>query len=760
MRRLSDGYPAGESVLSDGLLKQGSKAYIALTVSLCVLMMMAGAVFSPRNAQGAARYSWYLAEGYTAPGFQEYICIGNPGTTACGVEVTFLYNRTASKKTSVTVPARSRSTIHVNSAAGTGVEVSALLTSARNDLAVERAQYFIYGGEYIGSHVVRAARAPVTTWYFAEGYTGPGFDQYVCVLNTNASTAGLTFRFHTPAGEVVRTGTVPANRRATFKVNDLLGCGIESSLKLEADRPVVAERPVYFDYLGVGEHHWKGGHCVMGSPAPSTSFYFAEGTTRPGFEEWITIQNPNRFPITVMGNYQFGPGQGSCLTKSYTVNPCCRFTFFVPDEVGLDKDVSLRLYSSGRFLAERPLYYSFAHEPYAFSGGNCTIGAQAAASNHFLAEGHTGPYFEEWLCIQNPSSKTSTVSVEYLTQERGPLPPVTVAVRGNSRMTILVNEQAGPDLSLATAVRVKSGPSVVVERPIYVDDAGNPAGRGDADQPPAPAPDEPPIKPPDASGKPLHGFCFSPYLTSWSVTGSQIASLMDKMTPYCGWIRTFGSEGDWDLMPEMARARGLRMAAGAYIWSDLTANQKEVDQLVAQVRRGVVDVALVGDEMLENKALSEDQMVSYLRKVRATGVPTSTSQSYWAWPNTPRVVAECDFLTANIYPYWSEVSISKAIANLDSCYQQVKNVAQGKKVVVETGWPTAGPARGQAVASPENAARYLSEFVSWARANGVEYFYFEAFDESWKDEGGCGAHWGIWGTDGKMKPAYSSVLKP
>ena len=49
---------------------------------------------------------------------------------------------------------------------------------------------------------------------------------------------------------------------------------------------------MYFDYMGTGAHHWAGGRDTIGATAPSFNWYFAEGYTGEGFEEWICIQNP------------------------------------------------------------------------------------------------------------------------------------------------------------------------------------------------------------------------------------------------------------------------------------------------------------------------------------------------------------------------------------------------------------------------------------------------------------------------------------
>jgi exo-beta-1,3-glucanase (GH17 family) len=280
---------------------------------------------------------------------------------------------------------------------------------------------------------------------------------------------------------------------------------------------------------------------------------------------------------------------------------------------------------------------------------------------------------------------------------------------------------------------------------------------------PTPTPDPtPPPTPPPAPPAPIvmHGMCFSPYLTSWSVTSSQMSGLLDKIKPYSEWIRTFGSEGDWDTMLNLAKTKGFKVAAGADIWDKQTSNQNEVTKLISQVNSGKVDQAVVGDEMLENDALTQDQMIGFLRQVRATGVPTSTSQSAYFWLQTPRIIAECDFLTMNIYPFWDRVSIDNAISDVDTQYRQLQAVAGGKKIIVETGWPTAGQTNGQAVPSSANGARYLKDFMNWAKTKNVDYYYFEAFDESWKVEGGCGPHWGLWGTDANLKPEYSAVLNP
>ncbi len=414
-------------------------------------------------------FTFYFAEGYTGTGFQEYLSIGNPTAAQADATITYMFKEGGTQSQAISIPANSRATVDVNNAVGAGRDVSAKVESEQQ-IVVERPMYFNYQSKWTGGHDVVGATAPAYTWYFAEGYTGTGFDEWVCVLNPGSTAAALTLRFQTQeAGEkVIDKLSVPANSRQTFKANDLLGGkAYQTSLTLTSTQPVVAERPIYFDYTGTGNWHWNGGHCVMGTTNPASSYYFAEGTTRLGFEEWLTLQNPGLSDLTVNAVYQLGPGQGDPVTKSYPLPAASRQTVFVPKEVGTDKDVSVYLSCSSAFLAERPMYFNYGFGSLHATGGHCVIGAPEAGKDWFLAEGFTGSNFNEWLCLQNPGDTDATCEVTYYTQEAGALPVKQVTIPAKTRKTIMVNEDAGPNYQLSARVRVTSGPSIVVERPMY-----------------------------------------------------------------------------------------------------------------------------------------------------------------------------------------------------------------------------------------------------------------------------------------------------
>ncbi len=205
------------------------------------------------------------------------------------------------------------------------------------------------------------------TWYFAEGYTGGGFDQWLTLLNPNASSqvAHITYMFRDGTSRH-RHKAVGAQSRVTIDVNSVIGEDKEFSLKIEAAEPIVAERPMYFNYKG----NWSGGHDTIGATSTSSTWYFAEGYTGRGFEEWLTLQNPNGDTVNATVTYMFRGGGTQVQTLALAANS--RETIDVNSAVGPDKDVSIKVESSQPIVAERPMYFGYRGS---WGDGHNTIGA-------------------------------------------------------------------------------------------------------------------------------------------------------------------------------------------------------------------------------------------------------------------------------------------------------------------------------------------------------------------------------------------------
>lgn len=268
----------------------------------------------------------------------------------------------------------------------------------------------------------------------------------------------------------------------------------------------------------------------------------------------------------------------------------------------------------------------------------------------------------------------------------------------------------------------------------------------------------------------LIGLDFSPYMDGQDpgqgpqVSEEQIRERLTIIQPYTQWVRSFSCSHGLEKIGQIAHEMNLKVAAGAWLSKDLSQNNQEVECLIKVAQEGFVDLAVVGSEVLLRKDLTENQLIGYIdqvKKLAPANVPVTTADVYSTFLEHPNVVSAVDVLFANIYPYWEGIGIDYSIAYIDYRYRQLAAIADGKLVIVsEAGWPSCRNQIGNAVPSPENASYHFLNFVSWARANNVTYFYFEAFDETWKAlyEGPQGACWGIWDKDGIMKPGMQAIF--
>lgn len=268
----------------------------------------------------------------------------------------------------------------------------------------------------------------------------------------------------------------------------------------------------------------------------------------------------------------------------------------------------------------------------------------------------------------------------------------------------------------------------------------------------------------------VFGLNFSPYMDGqdpgegFQVEEDQLRMRMKIIAPFTEWIRTYGSTNGLEISGLIAHSLGLKAALGAWISSDLVANEEEIERLINAGELGEADMLIVGSEVLRRGDISEEELINYINRVKQeiNDTPVSYADTYYVLLEHKAVIDAVDVVLANYYPYWDGIKVENAVAAIHFHHQELQEAAVGKRVIVsETGWPDGGNAIGGAIASPENASFYFLDFVSWANANDVEYFYFEAFDESWKAayEGPQGACWGVWDKFGKMKPGMGAVFK-
>jgi glucan 1,3-beta-glucosidase len=258
----------------------------------------------------------------------------------------------------------------------------------------------------------------------------------------------------------------------------------------------------------------------------------------------------------------------------------------------------------------------------------------------------------------------------------------------------------------------------------------------------------------------IHGLSFSPYLEGQGPgTVLQAAQIRDRLgiiEPYVDWVRTFSCKEGNELTPAIAAENGLKTMVGVWLDEDRDKNETELANAIEIARAGHANILAVGNEVLLRGELSEDELLEYIHRAKhaVPGVPVGYVDAYFKFVDHPRVTAACDVLLANCYPFWEGCPAEHALLYMKDMYRRVLKVADGKPVIIsETGWPNIGTATGGAEPSYRNAIKYFIDAFQWAEEDGVEIFYFSAFDEAWKvaSEGDVGAYWGLWDKDGAPK---------
>ena len=258
----------------------------------------------------------------------------------------------------------------------------------------------------------------------------------------------------------------------------------------------------------------------------------------------------------------------------------------------------------------------------------------------------------------------------------------------------------------------------------------------------------------------MHGLCFSPYEEGQEpgdlISEAQIRRKLEVILPYTEWIRTFSCTDGNEKIPKIAKEYGLKTLVGAWLGDDSEVNEQEIEGLITLSKAGFVDVAAVGNEVMYRGDLEEDELITFINRVKneIPNIPVGYVDAYYEFSDRPKITEVCDVILANCYPYWEGCSLEYSLVYMKQMYQQALNAGKGKKVIItETGWPSKGTSLEGAHPSYDNALRYFINAQKWSKDDAIEMFYFSSFDESWKvgSEGDVGAYWGLWDKDENLK---------
>lgn len=167
-----------------------------------------------------------------------------------------------------------------------------------------------------------------------------------------------------------------------------------------------------------------------------------------------------------------------------------------------------------------------------------------------------------------------------------------------------------------------------------------------------------------------------------------------------------------------------------------------------------------GAKILTANIADTRNMLSGLNLTKNLLVGNSDAGSYFS----TEVLEAVDYGLSNVHAWFANTTIQDASPWVMKFFQET-NVQPASLLpnkptmyIAETGWPSASSDisnanNGASDASVANLQTFLDTFVCQANQAGVGYFYFEYFDEEWKDKkyGGVEGHWGLFNKDRTLK---------
>lgn len=245
-------------------------------------------------------------------------------------------------------------------------------------------------------------------------------------------------------------------------------------------------------------------------------------------------------------------------------------------------------------------------------------------------------------------------------------------------------------------------------------------------------------------------------------------------------------------------------------------NSLEIEKAVALANTypDIVKIIAVGNEAMVKWAEAYYvqanvilKWVEYLQELKQTGklgkdIWITSSDNFASWgggsteyhtPDLEKLIKAVDYLSVHTYPmhdthynpsFWGvtpkETALSKTVliekamdrainyatAQLDSVKKYVNSLGVEKPIHIgETGWASFSNHlygnQGSKATDEFKQALYYQKMRKWSNENGLSCFFFEAFDEPWKDAQnplGSENHFGLFTVDGKAKYALWSFV--
>ncbi len=256
-------------------------------------------------------------------------------------------------------------------------------------------------------------------------------------------------------------------------------------------------------------------------------------------------------------------------------------------------------------------------------------------------------------------------------------------------------------------------------------------------------------------------------LTDHFPTAQEVDTDLTMLAPVTRAIRTYAAiDGPFDVAA-LAQKHGLKVWQGIWLGGDRAHNELEMARGIDLARRypQTIERVIVGNEVLLRRDLPVNELIADIDHVKASvRQPVAYADVSDFWEQFPQVAPHVDVALIHLLPYWEDTptGIDHAVAYVGQVYDRLHALFPDKQIAIgETGWPSRGRQRADALPGRVNEARFLREFIALSEAKRFDYNFIEAFDQHWKyeSEGIVGANWGLFRADRTAKIPLQGPLE-
>jgi len=377
----------------------------------------------------------YFAEGYTGllatnhkATFDETLSILNANPFTATVQIQYLIEGGSPVVVTRSIAPTSTLRESVNTDVGNDKNVAAVVSSASR-VTAERIIRRTGAAGVLDANSSLGNPSLGKTFYFAEGYTGASFQEYLTLANPGNTTANVTVNFapQGATGSVTQTLTlqIPPQGRVTRNIRrDTLGIPNKSlGLVVTSDQPIMAERVLYF---GDGDGSAKyGSTAKAGIQTVGNQYIFAYGSAggtglaqSPGDQSFVTVLNPGTSPVSSTIVAQFYDALGRNIgSTSLAVAPGTRETLNANQAVSNTASIyATVLTSASPFVAEKPQYFGGSPNAGAHPGVAPTgapAGVKSAAFPDLNLVDAAGQAEQQTVFLYNPTTAPIAVTGTY-----------------------------------------------------------------------------------------------------------------------------------------------------------------------------------------------------------------------------------------------------------------------------------------------------------------------------------------------------------